>query len=112
MDLPKEFGLTQVKKYLSAEQAVSSFFYDLRKVFSNFVTIEDEIQKEKITYETEILTKNDPRAKTKEMENAKKNEINGLVDRDTLKTVAKEETSVDESVLSGRFVLFLIPMTV
>jgi hypothetical protein len=52
---------------------------------------------------TEIIKPGDPRAA--KFDNAKRKEVQGLIDRGTWKVVTKDSVSKDANVLGGRFVL-------
>ena len=62
---------------------------------------EDEV------YLTEIISKGDNRANSKEMTKAKRQEIMSLLERGTFKVILREEIPKDANVLPGRFVLAL-----
>ena len=78
---------------------------DLEKVFRNFGRAGDADAD--YVFLTEIITKKDPRATSKEMTEAKKTKIRNLLKQGTFKVTLKEDVPSDGNVLPGRFVLAL-----
>ena len=101
----RPFNWVQVKPYYVSGTLAHSFMLDLEKGFRKFGHAGDEDADD--VFLTEIITKKDPRPKSKEMTEAKKTEIRNLLKRGTFKVVLKEDVPPDGNVLPGRFVLAL-----
>ena len=93
----RPFGQTQVKPYLTADEASTSFFQDLREALTSAYS--------QHTFLTEVISPTDPRAYSPQMTAAKRKEIMSLMRRGTFKVILKEEIPPDGNVLPGRFVL-------
>lgn len=96
----RPFGFAQVKRYLTNEDATRSFFLDLQHAMS---TLRGEHSHEDV-YLTEVIRDKDPRSSSKEMPEAKRREIRGLLERGTFKVILREDIPEDGNVLPGRFV--------
>ena len=93
----------QVKPYYVSDTLAHSFMLDLEKGFQKFGHAGDEDADD--VFITEIITKKDPRATSKEMTEAKKTEIRNLLKRGTFKVTLKEDVLPVGNVLPGRFLL-------
>lgn len=94
------FNGAQIKPYLTPEGMSYYFLYDLSSVSRPFGT-----PKEDSILLTELL---DPRVEiylSPEMIAAKCEELKGLLDRDFLKVILREETPINGNVCQERFVL-------
>lgn len=104
-ELSKSFKIGQIKKYLPIIQTSLSFFCGLKKAFINYTSDIDDEKSILGVYPTEIISLDDPRAATHEMEQTKISKVKELLDRDTIKVVDCDQIPADESVLPGKFVL-------
>ena len=96
----RPFNVVQVKPYYAADTLAHSFMLDLGQSLRQFGS-----PQEQEFFLTEIIENSDPRANSKEMENAKAKEIRNLLSRGTFKVILKEDIPPDGNVLPGRFVL-------
>eukprot|EP00171_Calliarthron_tuberculosum_P023469 IDg23469t1 len=78
-------------------------FSELHHSLDHFSSSDDDNYQQ--TYLSEIIDAKDPRAASKEMSDAKKKEVRGLLERGTFKLILHEEVPSDANVLPGRFVL-------
>ena len=97
----KPFGFAQVKRYLSPAETSQSFFTELHEILSAFKSANEQDD----IHLTEILQGDGPRANSREMSEAKRKEIKGLLDRSTFKIILREDIPPDGNVLPRRFVL-------
>lgn len=74
----------------------------MHHALSYFATAEED---DCAVHLTEIISIKDPRARSREMTQAKKDEIRGLLDRGTFSVLLREEIPQDANVLPGRFIL-------
>lgn len=72
----------------------------MHHALSYFATAEED---DCAVHLTEIISIKDPRARSREMTQAKKDEIRGLLDRGTFSVLLREEIPQDANVLPGRF---------
>eukprot|EP00171_Calliarthron_tuberculosum_P023746 IDg23746t1 len=100
---PRPFNVTQVRKYHTPEELSRMHFAELHHSLDHFSSSDDDHDQQ--TYLTEIVDAKDPRATSKEISDAKKKEIRGLLERGTFKLILHEEVPSDANVLPGRFVL-------
>ena len=98
----RPFTIAQVKRYHQPEQLSTNFMSDVRNCIRYFGSPEDEE-----VYRTEIISRSDPRANSREMESARRQEIKNLLERGTFKVILKEDIPKDANILPGRFLLSL-----
>ena len=82
------------------EETNRAFFAELLSSLSDFAS-----PPENEFYLTEVLSTRDPRSYSKQMTEAKRQEISNLLKRGTFKVILKEDVPKDANVLPGRFVL-------
>lgn len=98
----RPFNIAQVKHYNTPETIANSFFAALVKGISWYSSPNADAED---IYLTEVLDREDPREHSKQMDEAKREEINNLLDRRTFKVILTEDVPQDGNVLPGRFVL-------
>ena len=98
----RPFNIAQVKHYNTPETLANSFFAALEKGLSWYSSANADAED---IYLTEVLNRDDPRGHSKQMEEAKREEIKNLLDRGTFKIILTEDVPQDGNVLPGRFVL-------
>ena len=97
----RPFNIVQVKPYYQPDIMANEFISNINRVLSYHCSPADE----DTIFMTEILTDADPRAHSKEMNDAKKREIRDLLRRGTFTAVIMDDIPPDANVIPGRFVL-------
>lgn len=101
-DSPYErFNASQVKTFLEPDAEASSFMETVAAKFFYFVTEPRVV----FINMTEVINKEDPRAKNPEIQAAIMNEFKGLLRRGTFKVIFKSELPDGANALTGLFVL-------
>ena len=98
----RPFNVAQVKRYIVPMDVAHSFFADFHHGLSHFASPGDE---DDCVHLTEVIHSKDPRATSRDMSQAKRDEIRGFLDRGTFSVILREEVPPDGNVLPGRFVL-------
>ncbi len=96
----RPFNIAQVKRCFIPTDVAQALFVDMHNGLSFSASDEEE---EIIVHLTEIIDPNDPRASSKQMSQAKRKEIKGLLDRGTFSIILRERVPPDGNVLPGRF---------
>eukprot|EP00171_Calliarthron_tuberculosum_P023324 IDg23324t1 len=99
----RPFNITQVKLYHPPDELANTFLSDIHKGLQRFSS--EDKDEELHPYITEVINNYDPRASCKEMSEAKRKEIRGLLERGTFKVILKEDVPADANVLPGRLIL-------
>eukprot|EP00171_Calliarthron_tuberculosum_P022143 IDg22143t1 len=85
---PRPFNITQVRKYQPPDELALMHFADLHRGLQYFSSTDNE--EDLPVYLTEIISPSDPRASSKEMTDAKRKEIKGLLERGTFKVYCEK----------------------
>ena len=98
----RPFNVAHVKRYIVPMDVAHSFFADLHHGLSHFASPDDD---DDCIHLTEAIHSKDPRATSRDMPQAKRDEIRGLLDRGTFSVILREEFPPDSNVLPGCFFL-------
>ena len=94
----RPFLIAQVKPYLASETTAHSFMKELQEKVST-------VKNPGGVFVTEVLDSANPRCDSEEMGDAKKIEIENLLEGGTFKVILPEEVPPDGNILPDRFVL-------